>query len=57
MVSLLDPASPSASIRVRSGDQIVVDRRKSFFREVFVPALGVIGSVASIGLLIDRYSR
>jgi polysaccharide export outer membrane protein len=57
MVSLLDPASPSASIRVRSGDQIVVDRRKSFFREVFVPALGVIGSIASIGLLIDRYSR
>ena len=42
---------------VLSGDQIVVDRKRSFFREVFVPALGVIGSIASIGLLIDRASR
>ena len=57
VVSLLDPESPTATIRVHSGDQIVVDRKKSFFREVFVPALGVIGSVASIGLLIDRYSN
>jgi polysaccharide export outer membrane protein len=56
VVSLLDPESPSATVRVHSGDQIVVDRKKSFFREVFVPALGVIGSIASIGLLIDRYS-
>jgi len=57
VVSLLDPESPSATVRVHSGDQIVVDRRKSFFREVFVPALSVIGSIASLGLLIDRYSR
>jgi polysaccharide export outer membrane protein len=57
VVSLLDPESPSAAVRVHSGDQIVVDRKRSFFREVFVPALGVIGSVASIGLLIDRYSN
>ncbi len=57
MVSLLDPESSSSTIRVHSGDQIVVDRKRSFFREVFVPALGVIGSAASIYLVIDRASR
>lgn len=54
VVSLLDPESPSATVRVHSGDQIVVDRRRSFFREVFLPALGVLGSAASIYLVIDR---
>jgi polysaccharide export outer membrane protein len=54
VVSLLDPESPAATIRVHSGDQIVVDRRRSFFREVFLPALGVLGSAASIYLVIDR---
>jgi polysaccharide biosynthesis/export protein len=54
VVSLLDPQNPSASVRVHSGDQIVIDRRRSFFREVFLPALGVLGSMASIYLVIDR---
>lgn len=57
IVSLLDPESPSATLRVHSGDQIVVDRRRSFFREVFLPALGVLGSAASIYLVIDRAGR
>ena len=56
-VNLLDPESGSASVRVHSGDQIVVDRRKSFFREIFLPALGVFGSIASIYLVIDRGTR
>jgi polysaccharide biosynthesis/export protein len=56
-VSLLDPAGSSATLRVHSGDQIVVDRRKSFFREIFLPGLSVIGSAASIYLLIDRANR
>lgn len=56
-VNLLEPQSGGASIRVHSGDQIVVDRRRSFFREVFLPALSVFGSVASIYLLIDRANR
>jgi hypothetical protein len=42
---------------VRSGDQIVIDRRKSFLKDFMLPALGVIGSIASLGLLIDRVSR
>ena len=57
IVSLLDPESPSATIRVHSGDQIVIDRRRSFFREIFLPALGVLGSAASIYLVIDRANR
>jgi polysaccharide export outer membrane protein len=57
LVSLLDPSSTSGTGRVRSGDQIVVDRRRSFFREVFLPALGVLGSAASIYLVIDRAQR
>jgi polysaccharide export outer membrane protein len=57
MVDLTDPASGSATIPVRSGDQIVIDRRKSFMRDILLPTLGVIGSVASLGLLIDRVSR
>lgn len=56
-VSLLDPAGSSATLRVHSGDQIVVDRRRSFFREIFLPGLSVIGSAASIYLLIDRANR
>ena len=53
-VNLLDPESPSATTRVHSGDQIIVERRKSFFREIFLPGLSVLGSAASIYLLIDR---
>jgi polysaccharide export outer membrane protein len=57
-VSLLDPEGASqAAFRVHSGDQIIIDRRKSFFREVFLPGLSVIGSAASIYLLIDRANR
>jgi polysaccharide export outer membrane protein len=56
-VSLLDPESGSATMRVHSGDQIVVDRKRSFFREIFLPALGVLGSAASIYLVIDRANR
>jgi polysaccharide export outer membrane protein len=56
-VDLLDPEGSSATVRVRSGDQIVVDRRRSFFREIFLPGLSVIGSAASIYLLIDRANR
>jgi polysaccharide biosynthesis/export protein len=56
-VSLVDPEGSPATMRVHSGDQIVVDRRKSFFREVFLPGLSVIGSLASTYLLIERLNR
>jgi len=57
LVNLTDPTGGSGRIPVRSGDQIVVDRKKSFMKEVVLPTLGVIGSIASVGLLIDRVSR
>jgi polysaccharide export outer membrane protein len=56
-LNLASPSSNAGTLPIRSGDQIVVDRRKNFLREVLVPALGIIGSVASVGLLIDRVSR
>jgi polysaccharide export outer membrane protein len=57
MVDLTQPNSTSRNILVRSGDQIVVDKKKSFFKDIMLPALGVIGSIASLGLLIDRVTR
>ena len=57
VLNLADPNGTEGTLPVRSGDQIIVDRRKSFFRDIMVPALGIIGSVASLGLLIDRVSR
>jgi polysaccharide export outer membrane protein len=57
IVNILDPEGAAARIRVHSGDQIVVDRRRSFFRDIFLPALGVLGSAASIYLVIDRANR
>ena len=56
-VSLLDPEGASATTRVHSGDQIVVDRRKSFFRDIMLPGLSILGTAASIYLVIDRASR
>jgi polysaccharide export outer membrane protein len=56
-VDLADPSRAEGTMPVRSGDQIVVDRRKSFFRDIMLPAIGIIGSIASLGLLIDRVSR
>jgi len=56
-VNLFDSERSSPAARVHSGDQIILDKRKSFFKDYFMPALGVIGSVASIGLLIDRATR
>jgi polysaccharide export outer membrane protein len=56
IIDLTDPSGGSGMIPVRSGDQIVVDRKKSFMRDVLLPTLGVIGSIASLGLLIDRVS-
>jgi hypothetical protein len=57
LVNLSDPSSGSGTLPVRSGDQIVIDEKRSFVREVLIPALGIVGSVASIGLLIDRVNR
>ena len=56
-IDLLDTQGSAAVARVRSGDQIVVDRRKSFFRDLLLPAFTVIGSAASVYLVIERAQR
>jgi polysaccharide export outer membrane protein len=57
VLNLADPHGSEGTTPLHSGDQIVVDRKKSFFRDILLPTIGVIGSVASLGLLIDRVSR
>ena len=57
VVDITNPEGGAGAFQVRSGDQIVVPMRKNFFKDVLLPTLGVIGSIASLGLLIDRYSR
>jgi polysaccharide export outer membrane protein len=53
-LDLENSESTDFSIPIRSGDMIVVDRRKSFTKDILLPTLGIIGSIASVGLLIDR---
>lgn len=55
--NLKDPTDPVAQGSVQSGDQVVVDRTHSFFKDIFIPAISVIGSLASVALLIRRYNR
>ncbi len=57
IVDLTDQSGAAGTIPIRSGDQIIVDKKKSFFRDIMLPTIGVIGSIASLGLLIDRVSR
>ncbi len=55
--SLKDPDDPVAQAPVHSGDQIIVDKRTSFFKDVLVPTISVLGSIASIVLLARRFNR
>ncbi|MBA3658871.1 MAG: SLBB domain-containing protein [Gemmatimonadales bacterium] len=57
VVDLEHPERGLALSPVHSGDQIVIDRRRSFLRDVLVPALTVVGSIASVGLLVERATR
>jgi polysaccharide biosynthesis/export protein len=57
VLDLNQPERGLAAQPVRSGDQILVERKKSFFREIVLPALSFAGSVASIAILIDRNTR
>ncbi len=56
-VNLKDASDPIGQAPVQSGDQIVVDKKSSFFRDVLVPGLSVLGSIASIGVLVRRWNR
>jgi polysaccharide biosynthesis/export protein len=56
-VDLEHPAEGLGNSPVHSGDLIVVERKTSFFRDIAVPALSVIGAVASIAILIERNTK
>jgi protein involved in polysaccharide export with SLBB domain len=56
-VNLNDPETGAGGSPVLSGDQIVVDRKRNFLRDVVLPVLGVIGSLASIALFVERVGR
>jgi polysaccharide export outer membrane protein len=56
-VDLMHPETGLANSPVRSGDLIVVERRTSFFRDILLPGLTIVGSLASIAILIDRNTR
>jgi polysaccharide export outer membrane protein len=56
-VNLQDPTDAVGQAPVHSGDQIVVDKKTSFFKDILVPTLSVLGSVASIVLLARRFNR
>jgi protein involved in polysaccharide export with SLBB domain len=54
VLDLTQPDRGVAAMPVRSGDQILVERKKSFFRDILLPVVSFAGSVASIAILIDR---
>jgi polysaccharide biosynthesis/export protein len=56
-VDLMHPAQGLANTPVRSGDLIVVERKTAFFRDIAIPALSVIGAVASIAILVQRNTK
>src|SRR5204863_148857 len=47
--------SGAAKMSIRSGDQILVERRRSIFSQVILPAVTVIGALASVGIFIHQY--
>lgn len=44
----LDGGDPMAGLPVRSGDQLIVERRSSVFRDVVAPLIGIAGAAAAI---------
>ena len=55
-VDLSRPADGLAQTRVRSGDQVQVDVKRSLFRDYISPAITVTGGLAAILHVILRYS-
>lgn len=47
-LDLTNPASRARNITIRSGDELVVERRRNVMREYVLPIISVAGSLASI---------
>lgn len=51
----LGAADRSADLPVRSGDQVIVERRRAVFREVVMPIVAVVGAAAAVTVALrDR---
>jgi polysaccharide export outer membrane protein len=50
----LGGADPAGGLPVRSGDQLVVERRRAVFREVVTPIIAVAGAAAAIAGVVMR---
>lgn len=48
VLDLTNPESEGARVPIRSGDEIIVARRRAVFREVVAPVMTVIGAIAAI---------
>jgi polysaccharide export outer membrane protein len=55
VLDLTNLESGAAQMPIRSGDQILVERKRSFFSQVILPTVTVLGAVASIGIFIHQY--
>lgn len=53
-LDLTDPNAPLSDRTVQSGDQIIVDRRVSIFREYIAPAGSIASAIVSVIALIVR---
>jgi protein involved in polysaccharide export with SLBB domain len=53
-IDLTDTTGRTRQVTIRSGDELVVERRRDVFREYVVPILSVAGSIASIIRLAVR---
>ena len=53
-LDLTHPETGPAQTSIRSGDQILVERRRSVFSEVILPTVTVLGAIASIGIFIHQ---
>jgi polysaccharide export outer membrane protein len=51
-IDLRNPLNPWATQPIQSGDQIIVSRKSSFFRNVFLPLISLTGTAVSIATLI-----
>ena len=51
---VLNLTSDAGRLPIRSGDEIMVGRRRAFFREVVAPVIGVIGAAAAVANVVRR---
>jgi hypothetical protein len=52
---LANLGSGAAQMPIRSGDQILVERKGSVFSQVILPTVTILGALASIGIFIHQY--